>query len=224
MKKTLLAVLVALFLSPAAFADNWGAAFKLGFGDNDPKTLKNTFNEPVTTKDLNEGDEVFGLEALYEKNLTQKDKIGLRVGIDFYGENELKTSYSYDVGFGTMETAHEKATETSYAFPLTLYYKRDNGIKNWSFFAGAGITYINSELELTHDDTENDHDELSLSKNKVFPHLMAGIEYRFSELFALGVEAKYNFSAKAEKTYGGSKIVVSDRSGFNGALSARFYF
>lgn len=218
MKKALLAVLVALFISPAAFADNWGAAVKVGVGENDPKTLNDGFKEGFANKDLTEGDTFLGLEALYEHNLTVKDKIGVKLGLDFYSENELETrSYLLNI--------KEDGTETTYAFPLTVYYKRDNGIKNWSFFAGAGITYIHSELEYEAEDLMGvDKEEFTLSKSKVFPHLMAGAEYRFTELFALGVEAKYNFSAKTKKDYEGLNVVVSDRSGLSGAVTARFYF
>lgn len=69
-----------------------------------------------------------------------------------------------------------------------------------------------------------DKEEFSISKSKIFPHIMAGTEYRFSELFALGLEAKYNFSAKTEKNYEGLNVVLSDRSGLSGAVTARFYF
>ena len=218
MKKALLAVLVALFISPAAFADNWGATVKLGMGENDPKTLNDGFNNGLASKDLTEGDEFFGLEGLYEHNLTDNDKVGVRLGIDFYGENELETR-------SQIENLKEDGTENTYAIPLTVYYKRDNGIKNWSFFAGAGITYIHSELEYEAEDLMGiDKEEFTLSKSKVFPHVMAGAEYRFSQLFALGLEAKYNFSAKTEKDYEGLNVVVSDRSGLSGAVTARFYF
>lgn len=218
MKKALLAVLVALFISPAAFADNWGAAVKLGIGENDPKTLNDGFNNGFASKDLTEGDEFFSLEGLYEHNLTDNDKVGVRLGIDFYGENELETR-------SQILNLKEDGTENTYAIPLTVYYKRDNGIKNWSFFAGAGITYIHSELEYEAEDLMGiDKEEFTLSKSKVFPHVMAGAEYRFSQLFALGLEAKYNFSAKTEKDYEGLNVVVSDRSGLSGAVTARFYF
>ena len=224
MKKALLAVLVALFISPAAFADNWGAAVKLGMGENDSKFLKDNFHNTFGNKDLTESDGFVGVEGLYEWNLTQQDKIGVKLGVDFYGENELETSYFYEGAFGSVERAHEEMSENTYAIPLTVYYKRDNGIKNWSFFAGAGITYIDSELELEYHDSENDHDKLSLSDSKVFPHIVAGAEYRFTQLFALGLEAKYNFSAKVDKDYNENNVVLSDRSGLSGAVTARFYF
>lgn len=218
MKKTLLTVLTVLFFAPMAFAGNWGAAVKAGIGENDPKTLNDGYHNVIGDRDLTESDGFFGLEALYEHNLTNYDKIGVRLGVDFYGENELEVT-------SRLFNEKEDATENTYAIPLTVYYKRDNGVKNWSFFAGAGITYIHSELEYESEDLMGwDKEEFSISKSKIFPHIMAGTEYRFSELFALGLEAKYNFSAKTEKNYEGLNVVLSDRSGLSGAVTARFYF
>ena len=218
MKKTLLTVLTVLFFAPMAFADNWGAAVKAGLGENDPKTLNDGYHNVIGDRDLTESDGFFGLEALYEHNLTNYDKIGVRLGVDFYGENELEVS-------SRTEDFRADATENTYAIPLTVYYKRDNGIKNWSFFAGAGITYIHSKLEYEEENFIGiDRYEDSVSDSKIFPHIMAGTEYRFSELFALGLEAKYNFSAKTEKNYEGLNVVLSDRSGLSGAVTARFYF
>ena len=72
-----------------------------------------------------------------------------------------------------------------------------------------------TELEATlSGDTEKEH------KSKVAPHLVAGAEYRFTKVFALGLEAKYTFGAKIKK----DGDVYSDRSGFSGALTGRFYF
>lgn len=218
MKNTLLTVLTVLFFAPMAFADNWGAAVKAGLGENDPKTLNDGYHNVIGDRDLTESDGFFGLEALYEHNLTNYDKIGVRLGVDFYGENELEVS-------SRTEDFRADATENTYAIPLTVYYKRDNGIKNWSFFAGAGITYIHSKLEYEEENFIGiDRYEDSVSDSKIFPHIMAGTEYRFSELFALGLEAKYNFSAKTEKNYEGLNVVLSDRSGLSGAVTARFYF
>ena len=102
-------------------------------------------------------------------------------------------------------------------FPVTVYYKRDNGVKNWSWFAGAGISFLRTELEASgagFGGNDKDH------KSKVFPHITVGGEYRFTEVFALGLDAKYNIGAKTKK----DGAVYSDRSGFGAALTGRFYF
>ena len=115
-----------------------------------------------------------------------------------FGENEWKNSYYHTV------------TETIYAFPITLYYKQDYGVKNWSWFAGAGITFMKGEME---------EGPSTYKDSQVFPHITAGAEYRFTELFALGLEAKYNINAELKKGF-----YTTDRSGISAALTGRFYF
>lgn len=197
MKKLVIAVLGVLLVAPA-FAGQWGLGLKLGAGENDPQTLQDAFNAGGRKLDKNPG--YLSIEGLYEWALEgEENKLGFKFGLDMYGENELK-----------LITA--KATETTYAIPLTLYYKRDNGVQTFSWFGGAGVTFINTTMEVTG--------ESDVDKNKVFPHIVAGGEYRFTELFALGLEARYNFSAKIKK----DGNVLSDRSGFGAALTGRFYF
>ena len=202
MKKLVIAVVGLLCFAPAAFADNWGVGLRLGAAENDPKDMQDAYNSIVANKEMDKGYGVFGLEALYEWDLSDEtNKIGAKLGFDVYGSNELKTT-----GY--------KAEETTYALPLTVYFKRDNGVQNWSWFAGAGVTFLRSELEesgLINDTT---------SKSKVFPHVTAGAEYRFCRLFALGLDVKYNIGAKVKK----DGVILSDRSGFGAALTGRFYF
>ena len=156
--------------------------------------------------EMDKGYGVFSLEGLYEWDLSDEaNKIGVKLGVDIYGDNELKLDWE-----------SEKYTETTYAFPLTAYYKRDNGIKNWSWFAGAGLTLLKTELESKIAGWGKE----TTSKSKVFPHITAGAEYRFSKLFALGFDVKYNIAAKVKK----NDTVMSDRSGFGAAITGRFYF
>ena len=202
MKKIVVLFVGLLCFAPAAFADNWGLGLRLGIGENDPKTMQEAYDAILASKELDKSGGVFSLEALYEWNLEDEaNKIGAKVGLDFYGENEMKTP-----GY--------KAEETTYSFPVTVYYKRDNGVQNWSWFGGVGFTFLRTEVE------ESGVINETTSKSKVFPHLTIGAEYRFSELFALGLDAKYNFGAKVKK----NGAVLSDRSGFGAALTGRFYF
>lgn len=202
MKKLMLAVIAVAVMSTASFA-GFGAAVKLGAGENDPKSLKDL---NVGGTDLTEGYGVFSLEGLYEMPFDAADeanKIGAKIGFDFYGENELK-----------INATNAKITEDTYAFPITVYYKRDNGVKNVSFWAGPGVTFMRTELEASGiPGGDKEH------KNKTFFHIAGGAEYRFTELFALGLDLRYNFSAKVKKDG-----YVTDRSGFGGAVAARFYF
>lgn len=204
-KLVVLGVLLSLLCAwpTAAQADNWGVGVKLGYGENDPKTMKEIQDRAFVSTDLNENGAVFGgVEALYEFALNDEaNKLGVKLGFDVFGQNELKI-YGY---------TYEKLTETTYAIPLTVYYKRDNGIKAWSPFAGAGVSFFRTELKVNG--TKD-------NKSKVVPHLVAGAEYRFNHLFALGFEAKYNFGAKLEK----DGDVYSDHTGVSGAITGRFYF
>jgi len=197
MKKVIIAVLGVLLFAPAAFADNWGLGLKLGYAENDPKSMK-----AVNAPEFDENGGYFGLEVLHEWDLDETNKIGAKLGWDVYGENEIKG-------------AGGKLTETTYAFPLTVYYKQDYGVQNWSWFAGAGVTFLRTELDFDAWIGKDDD-----SKNKVFPHIVVGGEYRFTEVFALGLEGRYNIGAKVKK----DGAVYSDRSGFGAALTGRFYF
>ena len=194
MKKLALAVVAVFCVASAGFAGNWGLGLKLGAGQNDPKTLKDMH----TSGTLEENAMFFGIEGQYEWDIQETNKLGLRFGIDGYGDNELKVGSS-------------KATESTYAVPLTVYYRWDKGVKAFSYYAGAGLTYINTEVKITGFDKEH--------KSKFFPHIVAGGEYRFSQLFALGLEGRYNIGAKLKKSG-----YETDRSGFGAALVGRFYF
>lgn len=192
----------------------FGLGVRLGAAENSPKDMQEFYDEAFdygySEKELTKGYGVFGLEALYEfDQADETNKIGVKLGIDIYGENELELKNS-------SINPNMKATENTYAFPLTVYYKKDNGIKNWSWFAGAGLTLIKSETEIEVVGLVKETD----SKTKIFPHITAGAEYRFSELFALGLDLKYNIAAKVKK----DGEVLSDRSGIGGAVTARFYF
>lgn len=203
MKKILLLSLL-VFLSMPLFAE-YGIGVKLGVGENDPKSMNEMFD--VYGGDKTEGDGIFSLEFLYEFPLQAGDevnKLGIKAGFDFYGENELKIkNYYYGV--------RGRFTENTWALPITGYYKYDGGLKNFSFYGGAGVTFIKTEVEVGVEDW---------SKSKLFPHIAGGAEYRFTKLFALGLDLKYNIGAKLEKEGG----TLSDRSGFSGALAGRFYF
>ncbi|MBQ7908264.1 MAG: outer membrane beta-barrel protein [Elusimicrobiaceae bacterium] len=229
MKKIFVAVLGVLFFTPCVFANNWGLGLKVGTGENDPKDLREV-PAPYNSDSLDKDGSFYGVEAFYEWNLKDdKDFLGVKLGYDAFGENEYSSDTETFTPPATEESWDYDAKEETYAIPLTIYYKRDNGVKKLSYFAGAGVTLINSKRSFseTHEREVNDIDEIdevlgssSTSKEKIFPHLVAGAEYRFTELFALGLEAKYNFNAKVKK----HGAVLSDRSGISGALTARFYF
>ena len=206
MKKLVVAVLAVFCFAPAVMAEGWGVGVKLGGGENDPKDLQRTYDHYFGNKEIDKVAGYFSLEVLHEWSLNNEaNKLGLKVGWDIYGENVLKA-----------KSTHEELKEDTYAFPFTVYYKRDNGVKNFSWFAGAGVTIIRSKLVYKGASYWN----YDTKKTKVFPHITLGTEYRFTEVFALGLDARYNFSAKVKN----DSWILSDRSGFGAALTGRFYF
>jgi hypothetical protein len=202
MKRLVLLAAILSVVSAPCFAE-FGLGVKLGAGQNDPKDLQAAFDTDPGNRKLTKSPAFFSLEGLYEGNLLGlegENKLGVKLGVDIYGQNKYEN-----------HTYNHKVTETTYALPISVYYKYDPGVKKFAFYGGAGATFISTKIEI------NNHDE---SESKVFPHIIAGTEYRFSKLFALGLDLKYNISAKVEKY----NTVMSDRSGFGGALAGRFYF
>ena len=209
MKKMLLVGLVVSAFSIASFAGEWGLGAKIGVGQNDPKGMKLDYDSYGGT--FNKKPEIFSVEGLYEWDLGGKSidetgsehQMGFRLGYDIYGKNKLES---------VVVTEKEETT----SIPLTIYYKNNNGINHVSFYIGGGMTYMRTEMKVSSwlVNVEN------LREEKWFPHIMAGAEYRFTKLFALGIDVKYNISAKIKR----NGAIISDRSGLQGLLAARFYF
>ena len=204
MKKFLLAVAAAVLAVPA-FAQ-YGLGIKAGTGSNHPQSMYDfsyAAGGSVSTHNYFGGVEVF-----YEKPLNfdfagdpheyTEHKIGLRVGFEKYGKN-------------TYTAGSNKATEKSIALPVTAYYKYAPENTKFSFTAGAGLSFIRSDVTLNND---NEYKWVGA------PHFIIGTEYLFGEHIALGFDLRYLTCAKIKKY----NLVYSDRSGLNGALAARYYF
>lgn len=204
MKKLLLTALSVIFAIPA-FAQ-LGLGVKAGIGGNHPQSIYDfhyTYGGSVSTHDY-----FGGLEAFYEKPLNfdflgdpreyDEHKIGIKIGFEKYGKN------TYTIGIN-------KATEKTIALPVTAYYKYAPETTNFSFTAGAGVSFIRSDVNLNND---NEY------KWKGAPHFILGTEYRLSRHIALGFDLRYLTCAKIKKY----NLVYSDRSGFNEAITARYYF
>lgn len=192
MKKFLLAVLSVVFISSISFAVDGGFSVKGGIGENHPEEMLN----------VNKNSGIFGVDFFLEENLPPYEtlwdvnKFGIKFGGEIYGHNKVNVL---------------SAKEKTFALPLTLYFKLDQGIKALSTYFGPGITYIRTNVKILGE---------SYKKGKIFPHLSCGFEYRFTENFAFGIDLKYNISAKIKK----EGFIMSDRSGFQGAGVVRFYF
>lgn len=192
------------------YPGHWGLGLRLGIAENNPKDMKEIYDEAFdygySEKELTKNGAVFGIEGIYEWDYNNNgDMFGLKLGLEGYGENKL-----------SLDWGDETFTENTYAIPLTVYYKKNNGIKNWSWIAGLGITYIHSTVEYKG----RGYPTEKWSEYNVFPHITAGVEYRFSKLFALGVDLKYNIAAKVKI----HEAILSNRSGIGAAITGRFYF
>jgi len=203
MKKLLLGIFAVVLINSVSFADTVGFGIKGGGGGNRPDSLKSYESE--YQGDLTKNPLFMGFELMFEKDLMgnyDKEigsavKLGIKIGIDIYGTNELKDSPLY------IDTK-----EDTIGVPLSLYLKYDNDL---SFYVGGGISYFSTTMTYGSADRKD---------GRFTPHLMSGIEVRCSPSFAIGLDFQYNFNARVEK--GG--VIYSDRSGLQGALAARFYF
>ncbi len=207
MKKLAIAVVGLLCFAPVAFADTLGLGVYLGGGKNNPQYVEDLYDSVIGNKELDKGNVFGGVEILYEWDLSNEfNKFGIKLGFDVYGENEFKV---WNGGGWPIAKVQEKTS----VVPLTLYYRYDGGVGNLSFFLGGGVSYMYSELKIrgTLRDTE--------THSNGFWHTTAGVEYRFTQSFALGVDCKYNFDAKVKRR----GFLYSDREGLNVALAGRFY-
>ena len=203
MKKIAVLMVSLLSLTSVVLAADKGLGIRVGWAENDPEFEYGGYEKPTTQN------EVFGVEALEEWNLSNEvDKIGVKLGLEFYGKNKLKDNfYGWD------------GVDNTYAFPFTVYYKQDFGINRLSWFVGGGVTLIKTKATITGSGARD-----SRSKHKFFPHITAGVEYRISELFGLGVDGKYNIGAKMNVYEDEYIKYTSDRSGLSAAVTARYYF
>ncbi len=211
MKKIFLALFMMVVFYSSVFADEYGIAAKLGMSDNNyPSSYGNVQTSPL----------VFGIECFYEWSLTNNklqqeeiiNKIGIKLGLDLYGKNKLQIEFRDIHGIPT-DPERWVIKERSKSLPVTVYYKWDKGEKYLSYFVGGGFTFISSNLSANYL-------ESNIKEYKWFPHVVVGGEHRFTKDFALGIDFKYNFCAKLKK----GDLILSDHSGLQGSLLAKFYF
>ena len=203
MRKLAIIALAVLFFAPAAMAKGWGVGAKLGISENEPTNMKHQHDNlgGELDKDYN----FLSLEALHEWDLNGgANKIGFKAAWETHGESEFKPPL-----------LGSKITEKTHSFPFTVYYKRDNGVKKFSWFAGAGVTIFRSTKKVS-----GIIDSHKGSAHKAAPHITVGGEYKFTEVLALGLEGRYNIGAKVKK----NGEIFSDRTGFGAAFTCRFYF
>jgi hypothetical protein len=200
MKRVLLLAAVLCFCAPAVFAQ-FGLGVKFG-GLQNKDGLIDYVHDNYGTYTTEESPVFFGIEGLYEAeglfDMGQSHAFGVKLGIDFLGEDKVTLP-------GIISTSN------IFKIPLTVYYKYKPG--KWHLWAGAGITYANTTWE------ENNAKE---DDSALIPHIKGGVEYRFTKVFALGLDLGGNFGG--EMKVDGNEIYKRDISGLEGALAARFYF
>ncbi|MGE4385622.1 MAG: outer membrane beta-barrel protein [Endomicrobiaceae bacterium] len=195
------------------FAATAGASSLEGFylggslgaaGSDNFDTLQNQETALGNSTDLEESNFSYGIQAGYEKPLiNEQSLLGIRIGVDWYS----------DVSLEIINDA-EKNTSNGYSIPVTVYYKYLLNDSKIAFLGGLGLTFIN--MTLNEKDTTTG-DSIDYDDSKTCPHITAGVEYRFSELFALSLDFKYAINAEIKRN--GTKRDL----GFQGALAARFY-
>jgi hypothetical protein len=198
MKRLVLLAAILSTLSATCFAGfGLGASIGAGQTKSDVEKVKDSMTSYEYTKSF----AIFGLEALYEQsglfNLEEQHIFGAKIGYNGWNKEELK-GYIPSVGYGKIEVKY-------YEIPLTLYYKY--APSKWNFGGGIGAALGKA-------------DDKFETVTKVYPFIAAGAEYRFTKLFGLGLDLRYNIAAKFEK----DDAVFKDISGVQGALAARFYF
>ncbi|MDR0953649.1 MAG: outer membrane beta-barrel protein [Elusimicrobiota bacterium] len=215
MKKMILALFAIGFLGLSAHAEFFAGA-KLGFGEykSDMQSMYDGIS--ATNKEIDKSSKaLFGLEAGYMWALTDVDQLGFKIGFEGRGEEEVEAT-----NYGPYE--HRDATVNYFGMPISVQYKRLLGNK-WALLANAGFTYgwANVEDEFSGVMSRKE----TKTEGKLFPFLSVGAEYRFTKLFALGADLKYNFGGKI-KVDGGyfDDVKLADVSGLEFALAARFYF
>ena len=184
----------------AAFSVNCFAGFGLGIGlgAGQYKSELSDIKDRLPSYEYTKNFGIFALEALYEQgglfDLGEEHFFGAKIGYNGWGKEELKSSSLS----GKIEVSY-------YEIPLTLYYKYTPS--KWHLSGGLGAAFGKADDKVE-------------SVTKIYPFIAAGLEYRFSKLFGLGLDARYNIAAKFEK----SGAVYRNLSGIQGILAARFYF
>ncbi|MFA7074239.1 MAG: porin family protein [Endomicrobiaceae bacterium] len=193
------------------FAATAGASSLEGFylggslgaaGSDNFDTVQNQLTELGYSTDLEESNFSYGIQAGYEKPLiNEQSLLGIRIGVDWYSDVSLEIINTSD-----------KLTSSGYSIPITVYYKYLLNDSKIAFMGGLGLTFINMTLTDKDNIGSTDYDD-----SKTCPHITAGVEYRFSELFALSLDLKYAIDAEIKRD------VTKRDLGFQGALAARFY-
>lgn len=203
MRKALLSLCLISMFSGFAFAEAFlGVKYGIGETETNIRTAGNTGSYDYDNKKS-----IYAVELGFEAPVgAEQISAGLKFAYNMFGEVKAE-DYTQANDF----------KNTTYAVPMTIYCKFKTSDIGLHFWGGAGITFASMKSEgnlggLLQEET----------KNIFFPHISAGIEFRFSEFMGIGIDLGYNFNAKIEEA---NTIFrqYKDLTGFQGLLAARFY-
>ncbi len=204
MKKFLLSVCFIFIFSGFAFSEVF-LGLKYGIGETDTNVKK--LGGGAGSYEYDNKKSVYAAELGFEVPVSpQTSAAGLKFAYNMFGEVKTKDYKSAD-----------DFKNQTYALPMTVYFKFKTSDVGLHFWGGAGITFASMKSEGNLGGFLK-----TKTKNIIFPHLSAGIEWRFTKFIGLGIDLGYNFNAKIET----SDLFrqYKDLTGFQGLLSARLYF
>jgi opacity protein-like surface antigen len=207
MKKVLAAVLAVFSMAVVAGASDLkgfyiGGSLGAAGGNNFEKIQDDMTG--VNTK-FNDSNFAYGLELGYESPvISDKQLLGARLGVTWHDEIKLEVT----------DILNNKASvaNTAYTIPLSVYYKQLFADSKFALMGGLGVTFVNMTWETKLNGSSEDY-----SDSKTAAHVIAGAEYKFTEVFALGIDLKYAFGTEIKR------YDYKRDFDFQGALAARFY-
>jgi opacity protein-like surface antigen len=201
MKPLLVALLILVFAAPCALA-GFGFGVKAGVSQNSDEVLE-FVKDFSNDYDNTEGFAVLSFEALYEQagpfGLPESSALGIKAAFDLHQQDEMDE-----------KTLPMNIKIKSYKIPLTVYYKYKPSSLGLHPWGGAGVTMAYTKWQSPGYSDETDR--------KTGLHVTGGVEYRFTNLIALGLDLTYTFNVKTSNGF------YRDLGGLSGGAAARLYF
>lgn len=170
----------------------------------------------------------FGIAGLYERNLTPKDRLGVRIGVQSIGIGHLEENFTATEQFlgipvsGTI--TREFSVNGSQRF-LSVYYRRLFGEKMYfSPFVGSGFSHLRATVDIDETDygsvfvgTGDQFSENYEPQERWVPHFLAGFDVLFKATpklnYGLGLSIEHLFNAEFSgfKTQSQELVMVNGR-------------
>jgi opacity protein-like surface antigen len=208
MKKVLAAVLAVFSMAIVAGASDLKGFYiggSLGMaGGNNFEKLQDRLTDAGVSSKFNDSTFAYGLELGYEAPVISDNQLlGARLGVTWHDEIKLELK-------NTDPSA--SVANRAYTIPVSVYYKHLFADSKFALMGGLGVTFVNMTWESKLNSSSDNYND-----SKASPHIIAGAEYKFTEVFALGIDLKYAFDTEIKRQ------VFKRDFNFQGALAARFY-